>query len=151
MSKSSSYLFILILFSIIYYLLSILLLDGKFIYYTGDFRNNKQQAIADGYFLKDILVETRNEKTNKFLRENEIEFWLSKRDEYKFIGFIFNFKIHNPKACVLNINCNTTNTLYKTNPLDKYYSGVPNSIECEIGDSLTLYFNNEIKLLIIAK
>jgi len=118
--------------------MSWVLLDGKFMYTTGEFRTNREMAIKDGFFISDITSINSDLNTKTILNANRVNFWLSKRREIKYFGVIFNWDVNNKNARTLIIDGQVNSLLYSIGSNSDLKFGIPNSIECEKGDTIKL-------------
>lgn len=134
-----------------YLVLSWILLDGKVIYTTSEFWIEKADAKKDSYFICDLKPEFKDSNSENILKNNNISFWLSKRDEYKYIGFVFHYLV-NSKSYSMIIDGTTSLKFSQENEFENF--AIPNSVECYEGDTIKLYFNNlvdsnsEVKIII---
>lgn len=131
---------ILTIIVFIYVALSWYLL-GKITYLTGEFESDKHIAKKNGFFVCDVNVYKTDSITRKILLENKVNFWLSKRTEIKYYGFLLHRDLRNMKARTLIIDGQSNSLLYSTFADSTSTYGIPNSIECEKGDTIRIFIN----------
>lgn len=128
---------------IIYFLVSLILLDGKFIYVTSFNKGTIQESkVAKLFVSNDLKIDTAGDSLIKW-NEN-FDIWTNKRYEVKYYGVLFHWTYTEPEWRYLNFEFkNNLNPLGKELCIiqkDGSLYGCCDRISCSVGETVQLNF-----------